>query len=55
MHLDALVAEGAKDDVTRVHDEYTRLCRDLGISLQEPDGEKAFGPQRQGVVLGRTK
>ena len=52
MHLDDLVAVGTEEDVTRFYTEYTGLCRNLGISLQEPDGDKAFGPQREGVVLG---
>ena len=52
MHLDDLVAVGEKEEVEAFHAEYTGLCKDLGISLQEPDGEKAFGPQRSGVVLG---
>ena len=52
MHLDDLVAVGTEEDVTRFYGEYTSLCGRLGINLQEPDGDKAFGPQRSGVVLG---
>ena len=52
MHLDDLVAVGTVEEVTKFYNEYTRLCKDLGINLQEPDGDKAFGPQREGVVLG---
>ena len=52
MHLDDLVAVGTEDDVAKFYKEYTSLCSCLGINLQEPDGDKAFGPQRTGVVLG---
>ena len=52
MHLDDMVAVGVKEDVERFYAEYTGLCRELGIKLQEPDGDKAFGPSRKGVVLG---
>ena len=52
MHLDDLVAVGEKDEVEVFHEHYSGLCEELGISLQEADGDKAFGPQREGVVLG---
>ena len=52
MHLDDLVAVGEEEDIWRFYNAYTALCARLGINLQEPDGEKAFAPQRAGVVLG---
>ena len=52
MHLDDLVAVGEYEDVWKFYNAYTTLCGRAGINLQEPDGEKAFGPQRKGVVLG---
>ena len=43
---------GSWSDLTLWCEVYNNLCKEVGISLAESDGDKAFTPQKQGTLLG---
>ena len=43
---------GSWSDLNLWCEVYNKLCEDIGVSLAESDGDKAFKPQKQGTLLG---